>query len=60
MVVKRKLQQIAFNHLSNIDFKDFLNLYKKCTEKRYSFLVINATLASDNHLHFKKNLLERI
>ena len=25
---KRKVQQIAFNHLSDIDFKDFMNLYK--------------------------------
>ena len=45
---KRELQQIAFNHLSDIDFKDLMNLYKKCTKKRYSFLVIDAILASDN------------
>ena len=57
---KRKLQQIAYNHSSNIDFKDFINLYKKCTAKSYSFLVIDATLASDNPSHFRKNLLERI
>ena len=25
---KRELQQIAFNHSSDIDFKDFMNLYK--------------------------------
>ena len=57
---KRELQQIAFNHLSDIDFKDFLNLYKKCTEKPYSFLVFDATLTSDNPSRFRKNLLERI
>ena len=57
---KRKIQQIAYNHSSNIDFKDFINLYKKCTAKPYSFLVIDATLASDNPSHFRKNLLERI
>ena len=34
---KRDLQQIAFNHSSDIDFQDFMNLYKKCTEKPYSF-----------------------
>ena len=28
---KRELQEIAFNHLSDIDFQDFMNLYKKCT-----------------------------
>ena len=37
-----------------------MNLYEKCNEKRYSFLVIDATLASDNLLLFRKNLLERI
>ena len=34
---KWELQQIAFNHSSDIDFKDFMNLYKKCTAKSYSF-----------------------
>ena len=57
---KQELQQIAFNHSSDIDFQDFMNLYKKCTTKLFSFLVIDATLASDNILHFRKNLLERI
>ena len=57
---KRELQQIAFNHSSDIDFQDFMNLYKKCTAKPYSFLVIDATLASDNPSRFRKNLLERI
>ena len=57
---KRELQKITFTHSSHIDFKDFLNLYKICAAKPYSFLVINATLASDNHLCFRKNLLERI
>ena len=57
---KRELQKITFTHSSHIDFKDFLNLYKICAAKPYSFLVINATLASDNHLCFRQNLLERI
>ena len=47
---KQNLQQIAFNHSSDIDFQNFMNLYKKCTAKPYSFLVIDATLASDNLL----------
>ena len=27
---KSELQQIAFNHSSDIDFREFMNLYKKC------------------------------
>ena len=57
---KWEVQQIAFNHSADIDFKDFLNLYKKCTAKPYPFVDIDATLASDNHLRFRKNLSERI
>ena len=28
---KGELQQIALNHSSDIDFKDFIKIYKKCT-----------------------------
>ena len=34
---KRELQQIAFNHSWDIDFQDFMNLYKKCIAKPYLF-----------------------
>ena len=54
---KRELQQIALNHSSDIDFKDFMNIYKKYTKEPYSFLVNDATLPSDNPLRFRKNLL---
>ena len=37
---KRPLQQIAFNHLSELDFKGFMSLYKQCTVKPYSSLVL--------------------
>ena len=53
---KRELQQMALIHSSDVDFQDFMNLYKKCTARPYSFLVTDATLASGNPLHFKKNL----
>ena len=57
---KWELQQVAFNHSSDVELKDFMNLYKTCTAKPYSFLVIDATLPSDNPSSFRKNLLERI
>ena len=55
---KQELQEIAFNHSSDIDFKDFMNLSKKYTVKSYSLLVIDATLATPSR--FRENLLERI
>ena len=57
---KRELQQIVFNHSSDIEFKDFMNLHKNSTPKPCSFLVIDATLASDNPLRFRKNFFERM
>ena len=54
---KRDLQQIAINYSSDIDFKDFIKTYKKCTDESYSFSVNDTTLASDNSLRFRKNLL---
>ena len=57
---KWEFQQIAYNHSSDVGFKDFSDIYKKCTVKPYSCLVIDCTLASDNPAHFKKNLLGRV
>ena len=45
---KRELQQIALNQSSDIDFKDFIKIYKKCTARPYYFLVNDTTLPSDN------------
>ena len=42
----------------DIDFKDFIKIYKKCTAEPYSFLINDATLASDNPLRFRKNISE--
>ena len=53
---ERELQQIALNHSSDINTKDFINIYKKCTDKPYSFLVNDTTLSSDDPLRFRKNL----
>ena len=53
---KRELQQIAINHSSDINTRDFIEIYRKCTDKLYSFLVIDTTLPSNNRLRFRKNL----
>ena len=50
---KGELQQTDFNHSSDIDFQDFMNLYKKSTAKPYSFLVVDSNLSSDNPTRFR-------
>ena len=51
---KRELQQIAINYSSDTEFNDFIRIYKKCTDKPYSFLVNDTTLSSDDPLRFSK------
>ena len=53
---KRKLHQIASNHLSDLKFKDFMKFCKDCAKQPYLILVKDTTLASDNLLRFRKNL----
>ena len=53
---KRELQQIAISHSSDINTKDFIKIYNKCTNKPYSFLVNDTTFSSDNPLRFRKHL----
>ena len=55
---KRELEQIASNHSSDINFKDFKKLYRDYTKEPYPFLVNDMTVSSDNPLRFRKNLLQ--
>ena len=41
---KREFQQIAVDHLPDIDFTDFMNNYKRCIANPYWVLVIDAIL----------------
>ena len=57
---KRELQNIAINHSSDIDYKDFMKIYRKCTKEPYNFLTIDTTLPSSNSLRFRKNLFDTL
>ena len=37
---KGELQNIAFNHSADIDYQDFINIYRECSKKPYNFLTI--------------------
>ena len=49
---KSELQQVALNHSSDIDFKDFIKIYETYTVEPYSFLVNDTTLLLNNPLRF--------
>ena len=54
---KRELQQIVLNNLSDIEFKDFMKLYRDYSKEPFSFLVNDTTLPSVNPLISRKTLL---
>ena len=55
---KTKLQQIDINHSEDIDHKDFIKIYKKCTIESYFSLTIDTILPANIYLRFRKNLLD--
>ena len=44
---KRELQNIAINHSADIDYKDFVKIYRHCTKEPYNFLTIDTTQTVD-------------
>ena len=57
---RRELQNIAINHSADIDYNDFMKIYRECTNKPYIFLTIDTTLPASNPLRFRKNLFESL
>ena len=55
---RRDLQNIAFNHSADIDYKDAMNIYRECTKEPFNILTINTTLTVSNPLRFKNNLFD--
>ena len=57
---KRELQSIANNHSADIDYKDFMNIYREYKNKLYSFSTIHTSLLADSPLRFRENLLDSL
>ena len=47
---KKELQKIAINLSPDIDYKDFMKIYRECTREPYSFLTIDTTLPANDPL----------
>ena len=57
---REKLQNIAINHSANIDYKDFMEIYRECTKEPFNFLTIDTMLLASNPLRFRKNSFESL
>ena len=57
---RKELQNIAINHSFDIDYEDFMKIYRQCTKKPYNFLTIDTTLPAIDLSKFRKNLFDSL
>ena len=57
---KRELLNIAINHSADIDYGNFMKIYRECTKEPYNFLTIDTTLPASNPLRFRENLFKSL
>ena len=50
---RKEWQNITINHSADIDYNDFMRIYRECTRKSYSFLTIDTALPTSDPLIFK-------
>ena len=55
---RRELQNIATDHSANINYNDFIKIYRECTKEPYNVLTIDTTLPASDPLRFRKNLFD--
>ena len=55
---KGELQNIAINHSADIDYKDFLKIYRNCKNELDSFFTIDTTLPAGNPMRLRKSILD--
>ena len=55
-----ELSNIAINHSADIDYNDFVEIYRKCTREPYNILTKDSTLPASDPLRFKKNFFDSL
>ena len=50
-----ELKNIAIDHSADIDYKDFVKIFRNCTKEPYSFFTVDTTLPADDPMRFRKN-----
>ena len=55
---KGELQNIAINHSADIDYQEFIKIYRECKKEPYNILTIDTKLPASDLLRFRKNLFD--
>ena len=54
---RKELENISINNSADIDYNDFMRIYRECTKKLYSFLTNDTKLPTSDSRKFRKNFL---
>ena len=57
---RKELQNVAINHSFDIDYEDFMKIYRECAKKPYNFLTMDTTLPAVDLSKFRKNLIDSL
>ena len=49
----KELQNIAINNSTDIDYQDFIKIYRECTKEPFNFLTKDTTLQESDPLRFR-------
>ena len=57
---RKELQNITINHFADVDYKDFMKIYRECTKEYLNVLTRDTKLPASNPLRFRKKLFETL
>ena len=55
---RRELQNIAISNSADIDYDDFVKIYRECTRESFNFLTIDTMLPASDPLRFREKLFD--
>ena len=55
---ERELQNIAISYSADIDYQDFIRIYRECAKEPYNFLSIDTKSSASDPLRFRKDLFD--
>ena len=53
---RKELQNIVISTSADIDYQDFMKIYRECTKKPYNLMTTDTTLLASGPLRFRKKL----
>ena len=57
---RKEFKNIAINNSADIDYNNFVRIYRECTREPFNFLTIDTTLPASDPLRFRKNLFHSL